>query len=67
PRFAGAFLFDDLPCGASRKATMVNGPAVDGTFFRDQWNQKAPTVLRQFGLGSMSLILLHHLLFHLQL
>jgi len=27
------------------------------------WNQNSPNVLKNFGLGSMSLILLHHLLF----
>jgi len=31
------------------------------------WNQNSPNVLKNFGLGSMSLILLHHLLFQPEL
>jgi len=32
-------------------------------FSGELWNQNSPNVLNNFGLGSMSLILLHHLPF----
>jgi hypothetical protein len=48
-------------------ATKVNGRAGDGTFFPELWNQKRPSGFKELGLSSMSLILLHHLLFHLDL
>jgi hypothetical protein len=41
--------------------------AVCGTFFREPWNQMDPNGFKELGLGSMSLILLHPLLFHLDL
>ena len=46
---------------------MVNGRVVGGTIFREPWNQKQLSGFKELGLGSMSLILLHHLLFHLDL
>jgi hypothetical protein len=38
-----------------------------GIFFREPWNQTHSNGFKELGLGSMSLILLHHLLFHLDL
>ena len=46
---------------------MVNGRVVGGTIFREPWNQKQLSGFKELGLGSMSLILLHHLLFLLDL
>jgi hypothetical protein len=57
-------LFDGFGLARAGTPQKVNGPVAVGTIFREPWNQIPPTVLRQFGLGSMSLILLHHLLFH---
>jgi len=36
-------------------------------FFWELWNHNHPNGFKELGLGSMSLILLHHLLFHLDL
>jgi hypothetical protein len=63
PRLAGAFLFEDFPSVSAANAIKVNAHADVGTFFREPWNQMLPKVLNQPGLGSMSLILLPHLLF----
>jgi len=67
PRLAGAFLFEDFPSASAANVTKVNAASGRGTFFGEPWNQMPSKVLNQPGLGSMSLILLHHLLFHLDL
>jgi hypothetical protein len=67
PRLAGAFFVGAFPSAGAANVAKVNAASRGGTFFREPWNQMPPKVLNQPGLGSMSLILLHHLLFHLDL
>jgi hypothetical protein len=63
----GRFLFAARSIKKIPKPAKVNGASRYGTFFPGWWNQKHLSGFKQFGLGSMSLILLHHLLFHLDL
>jgi hypothetical protein len=49
----------------SPKAVTEKVPPEDQIFSQGRWNQTLPRVLTRLGLSSIPLILLHHLLFHL--
>jgi len=61
----GRFLFDGRSSGENEIRQRF--PAVRNFFSWEPWNQTYSNVLKDFGLGSIFLILLHHPLFQLDL